>query len=96
MERGSEDGETDGLCARLFLRVTDVRVERLCHIGRSDALKEGANPACAVLDFKSIWDSTIKPADRDQCGWNANPWVWVIEFECISREDALKGGEDCL
>lgn len=74
--------------ARLFLRVTDVRVERLCHIGRTDALKEGANPACAVLDFKGIWDNTVKPADRNQYGWEANPWVWVISFECISREAA--------
>lgn len=79
--------------ARLFLRVTDVRVERLCHIGRADALKEGANPACAVLNFKSIWDSTIKPSDRTQYGWNANPLVWVIAFERISRENALKGGD---
>lgn len=79
--------------ARLFLRVTGVRVERLRHIGRSDALKEGANPACAVLDFKSIWDSTIKPADLPLYGWEANPWVWVIEFERITKEEALKGGE---
>ncbi len=79
--------------ARLFLRVTDVRVERLCHIGRTDALKEGANQACAVLNFKSIWDNAVNPADRNQYGWDANPWVWVISFERISMEYALKGGD---
>ena len=31
--------------------------------------------------FQQLWDSTIKPADRNRYGWAANPWVWVIEFE---------------
>lgn len=49
---------------------------------------------CGVLDevrggFSDLWNSTIKPADRALCGWQANPWVWVIEFEKISREEAL-------
>lgn len=48
---------------------------------------------CGVLDevrgeFSDLWDSTIKPADRDLYGWAANPWVWVITFERISREEA--------
>lgn len=36
-----------------------------------------------------VWDMTIKPADRALYGWAADPWVWVIEFERISREEAL-------
>ena len=41
--------------------------------------------------FSQIWDNTIKSADRTTCGWEANPWVWVIEFEQISKEEAING-----
>ena len=53
--------------ARIWLKVTNVRVERLQEI----ALKE----------WKNLWNSTIKKTDLDSYGWEANPWVWVIEFE---------------
>ena len=90
--------------ARLFLRVTDVRVERLQDItsGQIDAegCKEWAYSAktgellpSGPSFFQIKWDRTIKPADLPLYGWNANPWVWVIEFERISKEAALKGGE---
>ena len=81
--------------ARIFLRVTDVRVERLQDITAKDAQAEGCdglqhcNPllGCAetIYNFKRIWDSTIKPADRDCYGWAANPWVWVYTFERIEE-----------
>ena len=38
-----------------------------------------------VQDFSALWDSTIKPVDRPVYGWAANPWVWIIQFERISR-----------
>ncbi len=99
--------------ARLFLRVTGVRVERLQDITRGQAHKEG-QPCClglstcggpagctmceaagenSILWLKRIWDSTIKKAELPLYGWAANPWAWVIEFERISKEEALKGGE---
>lgn len=73
--------------ARIFLRVKDVRVERLQHIDDDGVVAEGLK----IGDpFDELWDSTIKPADRALYGWAANPWVWVIEFERISREEAGK------
>ena len=98
--------------ARIFLRVTHVRVERLMDITQEDALKEGGTGVpcdCSNIDehgcvdcfntgwiepptieFMWLWDSTIKPADLPVYGWSANPWVWVIEFEKISKEEATK------
>ena len=64
--------------ARIFLRVTGVRVERLQNMQPYDIAFEGFR---RKRDFKTLWDSTIKPADRALYGWKANPWVWVIEFE---------------
>ena len=76
--------------ARIWLKVTDVRVERLQDITPLGAWKEGARCSCLhpVLDcagnkiaFVNIWNSTIKKSDLDRYGWDANPYVWVIEFE---------------
>lgn len=90
--------------ARIFLRVKDVRVERLQDITVLDAINEGccgticdhanANPTLGCTDcyntgwleapdteFALLWDTTVKKADLPVYGWEANPWVWVIEFE---------------
>lgn len=93
--------------ARIFLRVSDVRVERLQDITEEQSRAEGAEPFMITADvdnpdgekrweeilpalsmFPRLWDSTIKLADRALYGWAANPWVWVISFERISREEA--------
>lgn len=84
--------------ARIFLRVTNVRVERLQDIG--DCTKEGIMPGKHETahmndydercDFKYLWNSTIKPAERALYGWDANPWVFVISFERISKDEALQ------
>ena len=73
--------------ARIFLRVTNVRIERLQDCGCTQAKDEGCT--CGS-QFARLWDSTIKKSDLDRYGWNANPWVWVIEFERINKEDAVK------
>lgn len=82
--------------ARIFLRVTDVRVERLQDIDDDKALKEGCGiwgdvdwVAFPEEDFKRIWGNTIKPADRALYGWDSNPWVWVIEFERIEKAESF-------
>lgn len=77
--------------ARIWLKVTDVRVERLNDITDKDAEREGAQPDYPfdydvdkwpnLEHFKKIWNSTIKKSDLDRYGWDANPWVWVVEFE---------------
>lgn len=70
--------------ARIFLRVTDVRVERLQDIDDDSVAAEGLNVG---EPFDELWNKTIKPKDRNQYGWDANPWVWVISFEQISDDE---------
>lgn len=72
--------------ARIFLRVTGVRVERLQKITYDEAIREGADRGRALNNFEWIWNHTIKPADLSAYGWDANPWVWVFDFERISKE----------
>ena len=80
--------------ARIWLRVTDVRVERLQDITAEQVVKEGTTGLTMDLiqssdelkrhydiPFAVLWDSTIKKADRNLYGWAANPRVFVIEFE---------------
>lgn len=68
--------------ARIWLKVTDVRVERLQDITEDGAEAEGCfDYTSTALGFPDVWDSTIKKSDLDSYGWDANPWVWVIEFE---------------
>lgn len=80
--------------ARIFLSVTNVRVERLRDITPAQIDSEGCKEYAYNANtgellpsgpswFRVIWDSTIKPADLPLYGWDANPWVWVIEFERI-------------
>lgn len=87
--------------ARIFLCVKEVRIERLQDIKNYECVNEGAvrkpnitKRGDLVLhnrykaEFAQVWDRTIKPAEIDKYGWNANPWVWVITFE---RCDKPKG-----
>lgn len=57
-------------------------------VDKPDGEKRWKEILPALSMFPNLWDSTIKPADRDLYGWAANPRVWVIEFERISREEA--------
>lgn len=68
--------------ARIWLKVTNVRTERLQDITEDGAKAEGCfDYTSTALGFPDVWDSTIKKSDLDRYGWDANPWVWVIEFE---------------
>lgn len=80
--------------ARIFLEVTGGRVERAWDITPEDCAKEGiyrdrchynGHKDCNCIDdFSHLWNSTIKPADLPLYGWEANPWVWIYEFERIT------------
>lgn len=95
--------------ARIFLKVTGVRVERLQDMKLTDFFAEGVKNLCdscnmlpfnkcdtcgreafTKMSFMALWDSTIKPDQLKYYSWEANPYVWVIEFEVITKEEALK------
>lgn len=75
--------------ARIWLKVTDVKVEKLQDITIEGIRAEGLTSAAvhagdmeiAMEEWKILWDSTIKKADLPLYGWYANPLVWVISFE---------------
>ena len=91
--------------ARIWLKVTDVRVERLNEMTLEDFLKEGVmirpeafnDPENAYQQAKDIfidiWDSTIKKSDRNRYGWDANPWTWVTEFEWCEKPEGEMGSK---
>lgn len=102
--------------ARIWLKVTNVRVERLQEMKPVDVIKEGAYPDCwdclntygesgsqccyrteeqcsqcdeVMMEWEKLWNSTIKKSDLDRYGWDANPWVWVIEFERCEKPEGV-------
>lgn len=112
--------------ARIWLKVTDVRVERLQEITEIGAKAEGIRgytkdgnlykyavtddwwidyhnkhkeivtgtwwqdmPRTAKDAFSYLWNSTIKKSDLDLYGWNANPWVWTIEYERCEKPEGV-------
>ena len=98
--------------ARIWLKVTDVSVERLQEITEEQACMEGTDPwdeACyenngwhptfsdpdsggvpnMIEGFHKLWNSTIKKSDIDRYGWNANPYVFVIEFERCDKPEGV-------
>ena len=94
--------------ARIWLKVKDVRVERLREITTEQARAEGCDGRCecpssgtygslscktrdfSIEKFETAWDSNIKKSDLDRYGWDANPWVWVIEFERCEKPEGWR------
>lgn len=83
---------------RLFLRVTDVRVERVQEISHQDALAEGIPECeghteqedcdCIIVRYGELWDKLN--AKRGH-GWDTNPWVWVYTFERAEKPEGWEG-----
>lgn len=83
--------------ARYLLKVIEVTPERLQKINAIGAYDEGAvrgphfvnygGERCLALhsryrdDFAAAWDRNVPEMLLDTCGWDADPWVWVIRFE---------------
>lgn len=67
--------------SRIDLLVKKIWVERVRDISETNARLEGvARMASYVTGFAEFWDSIYAAKGF---GWDANPWVWVIEFERI-------------
>lgn len=79
--------------SRILLEIVSVRVERLQDIGEADARAEGVTIEdqhmrgyCAgeflppsIRAYRDLWES-INGAGS----WDANPWVWVVEFKRVA------------
>jgi len=88
--------------ARIFLKITNIRVERLNDISEDDAEKEGVeeiHPAPFIFRWKDYVISsnqlkcpiisfyTLWCSINGAKSWNENPFVWVIEFERIEKPE---------
>lgn len=77
--------------ARIFLRIKAVRVERLQDISTEDCLSEGLSTTLrehdAVVHLSQQWEQLWQSINGPE-SWDANPWVWVLEFQRVSREEA--------
>jgi len=80
--------------ARIMLEIKDIRVERVQDISATDAFAEGVRdgylhqpPDWMDIDrYGELWD---KINGEGNFRWDANPWVWVIEFKVINRTSVL-------
>jgi hypothetical protein len=102
--------------ARIWIKIMNVRVERLQEMKPVDVIKEGAYSDCwdclntygesgsqccygteeqcsqcdeVMMEWEKLWTSTIKKSNLNRYGWDANPWVWVIEFEMCEKPEGV-------
>lgn len=66
--------------SRILLEITSVRVERLQDISEADAEAEGPPKHfnSSRDNFCALWQEI-----NGDGSWDANPWVWVIEFRQV-------------
>lgn len=91
--------------ARLFIEITDVRVERLHTISVEDAIAEGVRKTHSdwgvdeymIYTAKNCWDESpiqsfksIWQFAKGMQSWACNPWVYVLQFKIITPPSILK------
>lgn len=76
--------------SRLTLEIAGVRVERLQAISEDDAWAEGfPDPEGRNREYADrarYWFKTLWGEINGKESWDANPWVWVIEFRKIDAQ----------
>ena len=73
--------------SRIDLEITGVRVERVQQISHGDCYAEGSRWPVDEDDeggFINLWNGIYATKGY---GWDANPWVWVLEFRRIETPD---------
>lgn len=75
---------------RIFLQITDIRVERVQSITEADAIAEGVSISeypndLPVPAFAGLWMDI-----NGEGSWVANPWVWVVSFTRIDKPSNFK------
>lgn len=89
--------------ARIFLKVTNIRVERLHDISENDAIAEGVGAGfqmnagypdyehiingICTLTQDSAYASFISLWQKINGNWDENPFVWVYEFERTEKPE---------
>lgn len=71
--------------ARIWLEITNIKIERVQDISWDDAVKEGCPGYRPTQDeptdqFKRLWESI-----NGKESWDANPFVYCIEYKIISK-----------
>ncbi|UOX35292.1 hypothetical protein LXD69_07175 [Flavobacterium sediminilitoris] len=82
---------------RLFLKIKNIRIERLNDISETDAIAEGVEkiadygttgyklytePDAAYSDIDAVYSfESLWESIKGKKSWSSNPWVWVIDFE---------------
>ncbi len=73
--------------ARIWLEITDIRVERVKDITMEDSINEGVK---TLLNFEKNYGMNARGAFIDLWNsiyknWKDNPWVFVREFKRVSK-----------
>lgn len=76
--------------ARIYLRVTNIRAERLQDITLEDIGREGIWTSGTLFpreEFAMRYDRSLSKKKREMHSWNKNPFVWVVTFERCEKPE---------